>query len=215
MAATKTKKVELPKITKKWYDFKIDPNTLRTLEFSWNLVSGTKYVRVYDSPSKSKIDILPMGLGRWINSYYFVLDKENKRIFAYPIHLNNNTTRSGCSEAYWSKLDCNCFYMFDENKQIWEIPYKEYRKCLGYDYTNHQYRYEMVKPEPRKVSRFSTYYYKVQSQLTSHIRSVFSYLYGKDFIYQNKFVTDEDIRAVSWTWNSWLNPPCVRRTLRT
>ena len=35
--ATKTvKKNETPKITKKWYNFKIDPATLRPVRFSWS-----------------------------------------------------------------------------------------------------------------------------------------------------------------------------------
>jgi hypothetical protein len=95
--------------------------------------------------------------------------------------------------------------MWDENKQLWEIPYREYQRYLGYDYQNRQSRYETVKAEPYKVSRLSTYYYKVQAQLPSHIRAMFAELYGNDFVYQNKLITDSEIRSNHWYWIRWLN----------
>ena len=71
--ATKTiKKNELPKIAKKWYDFKIDPKTLRPVRFSWWLSSGTKEVICYASPNKNPQDILNCNLRNCINSYYTV-----------------------------------------------------------------------------------------------------------------------------------------------
>ena len=204
MATKTTNKNALPKIHKKWYDFEIDPKTMRPIRFSWHLASGTKMVYVYEK-SVNKEEIYDVNLRRYVTSYYFVHDKTNKRIFLYPIALVKNNTRSECSEAHYEKINTNSFYMFDENKQIWEIPYREYRKCCGYNYAERQYMYEMVKAEPRKVSRLSTYYYKVQCQLTSHIRSMFASLYGDDFVYQNRLVTDADIRNNGWVWNCWLN----------
>ena len=163
--ATKTvKKEALPKIAKKWYDFKIDPKTLRPVRFSWYLSSGLKEVIHYNSLNKQRQDYLNCNLRNCIDSYYFVLDKANKRIFAYPIQLTGHQTRSSCETAHYEKIDSHVFYMWDENKQLWEIPYKEYQRYLGYDYQNHQYRYETVKAEPHKVHRLSTYYYKVQAQ---------------------------------------------------
>ena len=204
--ATKTvKKNELPKIAKKWYDFKIDTKTLRPVRFSWWLSSGEKEVMHYDSPNKSSIDILNCNLRNCISSYYFVLDKVNKRIFAYPIQLTGHQTRSSCENAHWEAIDTNCFYMWDENKQLWEIPRRDYQKYLGYDYQNHRSRYETIKAEPHKVSRLSTYYYKVQAQLPSYIRSIFSEFYGDDFVYQNKLITDEELRGNHWYWTCWLN----------
>lgn len=204
--ATKTvKKNELPKISKKWYNFKIDPKTLRPVRFSWWLSSGEKEVVHYDSLNKRQEDILNCNLRNCISSYYFVLDKNNKRIFAYPIQLTGHGTRSSCETAHWEAVNSNTFYMWDENKQLWEVPYREYQIYLGYDYQNHQGRYETVKAEPYKVSRLSTYYYKVQAQLPSYIREMFSELYGNDFVYQNKLITDADIRNNHWYWISWLN----------
>ena len=206
MATTKTtKKNTLPKITKKWYDFKIDPKTLRPVRFSWWLSTGEKEVIHYNSPNKKCDDYLKCNLRNCIQSYYFALDKTNKRIFAYPIQLVGHNTRKECETAHYEKINANCFYMWDENKQLWEIPYKEYEKYLGYDYQNRQYRYETVKAEPRKASRLSTYYYKVQAQLPSYIRTMFSEVYGEDFVWQNKLVTDDDIRNNHWYWISWLN----------
>ena len=204
--ATKTvKKNETPKITKKWYNFKIDPATLRPVRFSWSLSSGLKEVIRYDSPNKNPQDILNCNLRNTINSYYFVLDKVNKRIFAHPIQLVGHQTRSGCETAHWESVNSNTFYMWDENKQLWEIPYKEYQRYLGYDYVNHRGRYETVEPKPYKVSRLGTYYYKVQAQLPSYIKQIFSELYGNDFVYQNKLISESEIRDKHWYWISWLN----------
>ena len=203
---TKTvKKNETPKITKKWYNFKIDPATLRPVRFSWSLSSGLKEVIRYDSPNKNPQDILNCNLRNTINSYYFVLDKVNKRIFAHPIQLVGHQTRSGCETAHWESVNSNTFYMWDENKQLWEIPYKEYQRYLGYDYVNHRGRYETVEPKPHKVSRLGTYYYKVQAQLPSYIKQIFSELYGNDFVYQNKLISESEIRDKHWYWISWLN----------
>ena len=204
--ATKTvKKNETPKITKKWYNFKIGPATLRPVRFSWSLSSGLKEVIRYDSPNKNPQDILNCNLRSTINSYYFVLDKVNKRIFAHPIQLVGHQTRSGCETAHWESVNSNTFYMWDENKQLWEIPYKEYQRYLGYDYVNHRGRYETVEPKPHKVPRLVTYYYKVQAQLPSYIKQIFSELYGNDFVYQNKLISESEIRDKHWYWISWLN----------
>lgn len=206
MATPKTtKKNTLPKIAKKWYDFKIDPKTLRPIRFSWRLASGTKNVIIYGSLDKKSEDYLDVNLRNCITSYYFIMDKTNKRIFAYPIILTGHDTRSSCETAHYEKINSNTFYMWDEHKQLWEVPYREYQKYLGYDWQNRQSRYETVKAEPHKVSRLSTYYYKVQCQLPSHIRSMFAELYGSDFVYQNKLITDSDIRVNHWYWTSWLN----------
>ena len=154
--ATKTvKKNETPKLTKKWYNFKIDPITLRPIKFSWGTASGMKVVMIYDAPNKDESMYLRVNLRNYITSYYFVLDKTNKRIFAYPMYLVGHQTRSGCEDAHYEALNTNAFYMWDEDKQLWEIPYKAYQKCLGYDYHNREYRYEYV-DTPRKVSRLST-----------------------------------------------------------
>ena len=206
MATTKTsKKTALPRIHKKWYDFNIDPKTLRPIRFSWSLSSGYKEVLLYDSPDKDRTDIKDINLRNCINSYYFVPDKTNKRIFFYPIRLVGHDTRSSCTTAHYEKLNVNVFYMFDENKQIWEICKNDYQKCVRYDYQNHQTIYETIKRGPRKVSRLSTYYYKIQCQSTDYIREMFAALYGNDFVYQNKLITDSDIRNNSWTWHSWLS----------
>ena len=204
MATKTTNKNAIPKIHKKWYEFKIDPNTIRPIQFTWNLTSGPRRVMVYEKDVHSQ-EVHHVNLRRYVTSYYFVYDKSNRRIFLYPVVLTKNNTRSECDQAHYEKLSAKCFYMFDENKQIWEIPYNEYRKYCGYNYAERQYVYETVKAEPRKVSRLSTYYYKIQCQLTSHIRSMFSDLYGDDFVYQNKMVADCDIRANNWLWYSWLN----------
>ena len=204
--ATKTvKKNELPKISKKWYDFKIDSKTLRPVRFSWWLSSGEKEVIHYGSLNKSSKDVLNCNLRNCISSYYFVLDKVNKRIFAYPIQLTGHQTRSSCETAHYEAINSNIFYMWDENKQMWEIPRRDYQKYLGYDYQNHQSRYETIKAEPRKVSRLSTDYYKVQAQLPSYIKRIFSELYGNDFVYQNKLISESEIRDNHWYWISWLN----------
>lgn len=204
--ATKTvKKNEIPKITKKWYDFKIDPKTLRPVRFSWGLSSGLKEVIHYNSLDKQRQDYLNCNLRNCISSYYFVLDKTNKRIFAYPIQLTGHQTRSSCETAHWEAVNFNIFYMWDENKQLWEVPYKEYQKWVRYDYQQRRAVYETIEAKPRKVSRLSTYYYKVQAQLPSYIRSIFSELYGNDFIYQNKLITDKELRENHWYWISWLN----------
>ena len=204
--ATKTvKKNELPRIAKKWYDFKIDPKTLRPIRFAWGLASGVKEIIHYGSPNKNSKEILHCNLRNCISSYYFVLDRVNKRIFAYPIQLTGHQTRSSCETAHYEKINTNSFYMWDENKQMWEVPYREYQKYLGYDYQNRQGIYEIVKAEPRKVSRLSTYYYKVQAQLPSHIKKIFSELYGNDFVYQNKLISESEIRDNHWYWVSWLN----------
>ena len=61
--ATKTvKKNELPRIHKKWYDFKIDPKTLRPVRFSWSLSSGLKEVTHYNSLDKNSRDYLNCNL---------------------------------------------------------------------------------------------------------------------------------------------------------
>ena len=204
--ATKTvKKNETPKITKKWYNFKIDPKTLRPIKFSWGTASGTKVVMIYDAPNKPEQMHLRVNLRNYVTSYYFVLDKTNKRIFAYPIYLVGHQTRSGCESAHYEVVDRNFFYMWDENKQLWEIPHHEYQKWVRYDYQTNRAIYETIKAEPRKVSRLSTAYYRVQAQLPSYIRAMFAELYGKDFVYQNKLISDLDIRDNSWTWNNWLN----------
>lgn len=204
--ATKTvKKETLPKIAKKWYELKIDPKTLRPVRFAWSLSSGLKEVVHYGALNKNIRDYLNCNLRNCIQSYYFVLDKGNKRIFAYPIQITGHNTRKECETAHYEAINSNIFYMWDENKQLWEIPYREYQRYLGYDYQNRQSRYETVKAEPRKVSRLSTYYYKVQAQLPSYIRSIFSELYGDDFVYQNKLITDSYIRSNHWYWTSWLN----------
>jgi hypothetical protein len=205
MATKTTNKNATPRIHKKWYEFKIDPKTLRPIRFHWDLASGRKNVVVYEDVSVHRDEIIDMTLRRYVTSYYFVYDKSNKRIFAYPVHLANNDTRSSCNEAHYEKQNANCFYMFDENKQIWEIPYHEYRQCMGYNYAERQYVYETVKAEPRKKSRLSTYYYKIQCQRTEYIRKIFGELYGKDFVYQNHLVTDYDIRNNGWIWNCWLS----------
>ena len=193
--ATKTvKKNQIPRIHKKWYDFKIDPKTLRPVRFSWSLSSGVKEVIRYNSLNKNSQDYLNCNLRNCISSYYFVLDKTNKRIFAYPIQLTGHQTRSSCETAHYEAINSNTFYMWDENKQLWEIPYREY-----------QSRYETIKAEPHKVSRLSTYYYKIQAQLPSYIRSIFSELYGEDFVYQNKLITDKELRENNWYWIRWLN----------
>ena len=127
--ATKTvKKNEFPRITKKWYDFKIDPKTLRPIRFSWRLSSGPKTVIHYNSYSKQSQDYLDCHLRNCICSYYFVLDEVNKRIFAYPIQLVGHQTRSSCETAHWEPVNSNTFYMWDEDKQLWEVPYREYQK---------------------------------------------------------------------------------------
>lgn len=204
--ATKTvKKNELPKIAKKWFDFKIDPKTLRPIRFAWSLSSGLKEVIHYDYPNKQKQDYLNCNLRNCITSYYFVLDKVNKHIFAYPIQLTGHNTRSGCETAHYEAINSNTFYMWDENKQLWEIPRREYQKWVRYDYHNNRAIYETIEAKPRKISRLSTYYYKVQCQLPSHIREMFAELYGNDFVYQNKLITDADIRSNHWYWISWLN----------
>lgn len=199
------KKNILPKIAKKWWDFNIDPKTLRPIRFSWNLSSGHKEVMVYDSPSKSKSDIYDAQLRRYLTSYYFIFDKANKRIFAYPVVLNSNNTRAECKNAYYSKLNTRCFYMFDENKQIWEIPYTEYCRYTNYNYNERRYEYVTVPVEPRKVSRLSTMNYKIQCQTVGHIRNMFETLYGKDFVYQNKLISDNEISSNHWSWINWLN----------
>ena len=55
------------------------------------------------------------------------------------------------------------------------------------------------------MSRLSTYYYKVQAQLPSYIKQIFSELYGNDFVYQNKLISESEIRDNHWYWISWLN----------
>jgi hypothetical protein len=95
--------------------------------------------------------------------------------------------------------------MFDENKQIWEIPKCAYQKYVRYDYRERRSIYEDVPAIPRKIYRLSTYYYKIQCQLTSYIREMFSTLYGKEFVYQSKLITDDEIRDNSWYWTCWLN----------
>lgn len=202
--ATKTvKKNELPKIAKKWYDFKIDPKTLKSVIFSWFLSSGKKEVVLYGSPTKT--ESLHLNLRNKADSYYFVFDKANKRIFAYPVHITGHNTRSSCETAHYEAINTNSFYMFDENKQIWEIPRHDYQRWVRYDYQQHHAIYETVEAKPRKISRISTYYYNMQCQLTSYIREIFSELYGNDFVYQNKLITDSDICSLNWTWISWLN----------
>ena len=117
--ATKTvKKNEIPKIAKKWYDFKIDPKTLRPVQFAWNLSSGRKEVTHYGS-GKATVEIMHCNLRNCIQSYYFVLDKVNKRIFAYPIQIVGHDTRSSCETAHYEKISSNSFYMCDENRQSW------------------------------------------------------------------------------------------------
>ena len=203
--ATKTVKKEiLPRIYKKWYDFKIDSKTLKPVEFSWSLSSGIKRVRLYDSTSKPNEEVMRLNLRNKAESYYFVFDRTNRRIFAYPVMMSGHDTRSSCETAHYEKINDNVFYMFDENKQIWEIPKSDYRKYTGYNYQTHEYTYTMIEAKPRKVSRMSTYHYNMQCQLTAHIKAMFSELYGHDFVYQNKLVMDKDIRDNHWIWIAWL-----------
>jgi hypothetical protein len=204
MAKKETKKVQLPKIHKKWYDFTIDPKTLRPIRFSWMLTGGIHEVFVYNDTNKPRKEVLNLNLGRYIASYYFVLDKVNKRIYAYPVDLCNHHSRGSCTEAHYTKTNSNVFYMFDENKQIWEIPKQAYRRYVRYDWQTRQSIYEDIEAKPRKVSRISTASYKIQCQLTSHIRSIFSYLYGSDFVYQSHMVSDDDISGNNWRWHCWL-----------
>ena len=137
--ATKTvKKETLPKIAKKWYDFKIDEKTLRPVRFSWSLSSGYKEVVIYGSLKKDNLDIKDINLRNCVTSYYFVPDRVNKRIFFYPIRLVGHDTRNSCTTAHYEKIPSNIFYMFDENKQLWEIPKSEYQKYVRYDYQNRQ-----------------------------------------------------------------------------
>ena len=207
MATTtkKTTKNTLPKIAKKWYELKIDPKTLRPVRFAWSLSSGTKEVIHYDSLNKQRQDYLNCNLRNCIQSYYFVLDKVNKRIFAYPIQITGHNTRKECETAHYEKINSKSFYMWDENKQLWEIPYEEYQRWVRYDYQNNRAVYETIEAKPRRVSRLSTYYYKVQCQLPSYVRSIFSELYGNDFVYQNKLITDSEIKDNHWYWINWLN----------
>ena len=203
--ATKTvKKNETPKIAKKWYTLKLDTKTLRPIRFSWSLSSGYKEVLIYNDNNKPDQDLKDINLRNCITSYYFAFDKTNKRIFAYPIRLTGHDTRSSCSEAHWELINTYSFYMWDENKQLWEVPYTAYRKQVRYDYQNRTWIYEDITAEPHKVSRLSTYNYKIQCQLTSYIRAIFSELYGNDFIYQNKLITDQQIRDNHWYWINWL-----------
>lgn len=204
MATKTTNKNVLPKIHKKWYEFTIDPKTIRPIQFSWELTYDTKHVMVYGKNVNHE-EVHHMNLRRYITSYYFVYDKSNRRIFFYPVRLTKNDTRNECEEAHYEKIPSKSFYMFDENKQLWEIPYAPYRRHIRYDYAEHRHIYEDIKAEPKKISRLSTYYYKIQCQLTTHIRSMFADLYGKDFVYQNKLVSDDDIRQNNWVWHSWLS----------
>jgi hypothetical protein len=194
MAKTKT---VLPKIAKKWYTLKIDPKTLRPIRFSWRLASGFKEVLVYNADNKPEEDIMNVNIRNYITSYYFVLDKVNKRIFAYPIYLAGNTTRKECETACYKPASDNEFYMFDENKQIWAIPRFEYQKYVRFDWQTHQSVYETIEAKPRKVSRLSTYYYKQQCQLTSHVRSMFAELYGNEFVYHHRTELSAEGLAVS------------------
>jgi hypothetical protein len=50
-----------------------------------------------------------------------VFDKVNKRIFAYPIQLTGHDTRKGCETAHYEVINTDSFYMWDENKQLWEV----------------------------------------------------------------------------------------------
>ena len=203
--STKTaNKNATPKITKKWYDFKIDENTLRPIRFSWELASGIKEVYVYDSEDKPRVEVKDVGLRNYVTSYYFVLDKTNKRIFAYPVQLVKNRTRSECEDAHWEAMQSNEFYMFDENKQMWAIPRRAYQRYVRYDWNQRQAIYENVEATPRKINRLSTAYYKTSCQLTEYVKNTFGYLYGKDFVYQNRVVTDNDIRESGYMWTSWL-----------
>lgn len=199
-----TKKNTTPRIHKKWMNFEIDPATIKPVEFSWSLASGRKVVRLYDSPEKPKDDVLYANIRNYILSYYFVLDKKNKRIFCYPVQLVGHNTRKGCETAHYEPIDTKIIYMFDENKQIWEIPKESYQRYVRYDYTQRQAIYETIEAKPRKVSRLSTYYYKAQCQLTMHVKNMFAELYGSDFVYQNKSVTDSDIKSNNWIWVYWL-----------
>lgn len=207
--ATKTvNKNELPKIDKKWLELKIDPDVMRPIYFSWDTKYETRYVSIYnDNPTvcKPREDIMHQNLRRCVTSYYFVFDEENKRIFAHPVQLIHNTTRSECSQARFAPTTDNVnVYMWDANKQLWIIPKRSYQKWVRYDYTERRAIYETIEPIPYKVNRLSTSGYKVQCQLTDHIRSMFAKLYGSDFVYQNHLVTDNNIRDKHYRWIYWL-----------
>lgn len=203
MATTKTtKKITLPRVHKKWYDFKIDPKTLRPVKFSWELASGTKEVFLYRSAESA--EPINAKIRNRLQSYYFVFDKNNKRIFAYPIQMVGHQTRSSCETAHYEEINSYSFYMFDENKQIWEIVKQKYQKYTGYDWHNRRSLYTTIEAKPRKISRLSTYYYNIQCQSTAHIRAMFSELYGNDFVYQNKLITDDNIRSLHYNWIYWL-----------
>ena len=201
--ATKKKDVA-PKIAEKWYDFEIDPETLKVIEISWDLTYERKVVRLYETDDNPNKEVLKINLRNNCASYYFVYDKRNKRIFAYPMALNGHNTRKDCPNAQYRKLNHLPFYMFDKDKQMWKITRKPERTNGRWNPETRQYTYDLRQPGAYKVSRLSTMYYNVQAQLTSHIRAMFAELYGEPFVYQRHIVTDSDIRSASYAWTSWL-----------
>jgi hypothetical protein len=205
--ATK-KPIEIPKVEDKWLKFKnFDSRTLRPVEFSWQLVSGTKTVRVYNDINAQSEDVLRINVGNYVTSNYFVLDKKEKRIYCYPVYLANANTRSACTDAHWTRVSFwryDRIYMIDENKQIWEVP------CEGYDtriWNSELQRYDTthIEPVPVKKSRFSTMNYKVSCQKTEFVRDMFGYLFGEDFVYQTHTITDKMIQEVHYYWTGWLS----------
>ena len=201
------KENKIPVIEQKWFKLpKIDPATLRPIHFSWQLVSGKKTVAVYNKNVENS-DIINANVRNYITSHYYVLDKKNKRIFAYPVYLSGNDTRKGCETAHWEEITYywDRFYMIDENKQIWEIPKSATRRVSSWDATERRYVYEAVPTQPTKKARYSTMHYKTSCQLASHIREMFSYLFGDEFIWQSHLVTDQQINAVHYYWTQWLS----------
>lgn len=198
------KKNTSPKITDKWYDFNIDPETLKVIEISWDLTYERKVVRLYETDDNPNKEVMHINLRNNCASYYFVFDKRNKRIFAYPIALSGHETRKSCPNAQYKKLNHLPFYMFDKDKQMWQINRTSSRMNVRWNPVTRQYDYDLRKPGAYKVSRISTMYYNVQAQLTSHVRSMFAELYGEPFVYQRHIVTDADIRSAGYAWTSWL-----------
>ena len=90
--ATKTvKKNELPKISKKWYNFKIDPKTLRPVRFSWWLSSGQKgqkqWLIMFNNISLIVLIIL-------LTPLHCILSDYLSNIYLYQEHSNRKLTLS-------------------------------------------------------------------------------------------------------------------------
>lgn len=202
-----TKNNSIPVIEEKWLNFnKFDESTFRPIHFSWPLASGTKTVVIYDKCTAQKKDVLNVNVRNYVTSNYFVLDKKNKRIFAYPLVLVGNDTRKGCETAHWERVNSyyDTFIMIDENKQIWEIPTKGTKTIRTWNPQMRRYDLREEPTQPTKKSRFSTMHYRTSCQLVSHIREMFSYLFGDELIYQTHVITDECINGVHWYWTYWL-----------